>query len=120
MQIVNGRVNGLNLTRSIGDFSHKQIKGIPFNKQPITCMPDIIEVERTGQEELLVVGCDGIWEKYGDDHEKLTIEFKEALKTHHSSDCLKHFFDKNLNSGQSQTDPYGRDNMTAILLEFKK
>lgn len=40
--IIQGRVNGLNLTRSIGDFSHKNVKGLPFNQQPITCMPDII------------------------------------------------------------------------------
>lgn len=59
--IVQGRVNGLNLTRSIGDFSHKTVPGLPFNQQPITCMPDIIEVARNGQEELLLVGCDGIW-----------------------------------------------------------
>lgn len=59
--IVQGRVNGLNLTRSIGDFSHKKVEGLPFNQQPITCMPDIIEADRTGQEELLIVGCDGIW-----------------------------------------------------------
>jgi hypothetical protein len=25
-----------------------------------------------------------------------------------------------LNNGSTPTDPYGRDNMTAILLEFKK
>jgi protein phosphatase 2C family protein 2/3 len=40
--IIQGRVNGLNLTRSIGDFSHKKVAGLPFNQQPITCMPDII------------------------------------------------------------------------------
>ncbi len=43
-----GRVNGLNLTRSIGDFSHKKVEGLQFQQQPITCMPDIIEVARTG------------------------------------------------------------------------
>jgi len=40
--IIQGRVNGLNLTRSIGDFSHKNMPGLAFNQQPITCMPDII------------------------------------------------------------------------------
>jgi hypothetical protein len=30
------------------------------------------------------------------------------------------FFDKNINNGTQQGDPYGRDNMTAILVEFKK
>jgi hypothetical protein len=33
--------------------------------------------------------------------------------------CLKHFFDSNIcpEGGKSQ---YGRDNMTAIIVEFKK
>ena len=59
--IIQGRVNGLNLTRSIGDFSHKKVEGLPFNQQPITCMPDIIEIDRNGKEELILIGCDGIW-----------------------------------------------------------
>ncbi len=83
-------------------------------------MPDIIEVQRNGEEELILIGCDGIWEKYGDDHEQLTRHFITELRTYNSSDCLKQFFDKNLNPGTTPTDPYGRDNMTAILLEFKK
>jgi len=95
--IIQGRVNGLNLTRSIGDFSHKQVPGLSFNKQPITCMPDIIEVERIkGKEELLLLGCDGIWEKYGDGHEELCRYFEGELKNRNSSECLKVFFDKNI------------------------
>ena len=83
-------------------------------------MPDIIEVERTGKEEMIVVACDGIWQKYDDNSPKLIKEFLESLKTSNSSEVLKAFFDKNLNPGTSNTDPYGRDNMTAIIVEFKK
>ena len=63
-----------------------------------------------------MVGCDGIWEKYGDDHVELTRYFREALKTKNSSECLKDFFNKNINPGTNKTDPYGRDNMTAIIV----
>ena len=83
-------------------------------------MPDIIEVARKGTEEIMIIGCDGIWEKYENETAKLTQEFKEGLKTSNSSEVLKTFFDKNLNPGTSNTDPYGRDNMTAVLVEFKK
>lgn len=39
-KIINGRVNGnLNLTRAIGDFKERAVPGIPFDKQPITCLP---------------------------------------------------------------------------------
>ena len=83
-------------------------------------MPDIIEVPRKGKEELLVVACDGIWQKYGDDSSQVTKYFVENLKKKNSTQCLKQFFDENLNPGTSKTDPYGRDNMTAILIEFKQ
>jgi serine/threonine protein phosphatase PrpC len=64
----------------------------------------------------MIIGCDGIWEKYGDNCAELTKEFRESLKKMNSSECLKAFFDKNLNPGTNNTDPYGRDNMTAILI----
>ena len=39
-----GRVNGgLNLTRSFADFSYKQNKDLPYDKQMITCKPDIVK-----------------------------------------------------------------------------
>lgn len=83
-------------------------------------MPDIIEAPRDGKEELLIIGCDGIWQKYENDTDKLTKFFADSLKTSNSSEVLKTFFDKNLNPGTNKTDPYGRDNMTAVLVEFKK
>lgn len=83
-------------------------------------MPDIIEAKRTGKQEILIIGCDGIWQKYENETAKLTKYFVDGLKKSNSSDCLKEFFDKNLNPGTNQTDPYGRDNMTAVLVEFKK
>lgn len=79
-------------------------------------MPDIIEVERTGKEEIIIIGCDGIWEKYEETTALLTKYFLDNLKTSNSSDCLKAFFEKNINSGTSNNDPWGRDNMTAILM----
>lgn len=42
-----GRVNGgLNLTRSFGDFDYKRNSKLAYDKQMITCKPDIKEFER--------------------------------------------------------------------------
>lgn len=57
-----GRVNGgLNLSRSFGDFNYKRNNSLPWTEQMITCKPDIKVVERTPQDEFIIVGCDGIW-----------------------------------------------------------
>lgn len=50
----------------------------------------------------------------------MTQWFKDGLKDTNSSELLKAFFDKNINPGTAKTDPYGRDNMTAIVIEFLK
>lgn len=80
-KIVNGRVNGnLNLTRALGDFNERAVPGIPFDKQPITCMPEITEIERNGTEELLIVACDGIWEReYETNVDLLLRKLKKSL-----------------------------------------
>ena len=68
-------MNGLNLTRSIGDFSHKKVAGLQYHKQPIICVPEIKEYERTKDDKFILLGCDGIWERYGDDSDELTKHF---------------------------------------------
>lgn len=57
------RVNGnLALSRAIGDFEFKQNSGLPAEKQIVTADPDVIEHTCTGEEEFLVLACDGIWD----------------------------------------------------------
>jgi len=60
-----GRVNGgLNLTRSFGDFDYKKNASLPYHQQMITCKPDIKNVKRSSEDEFIILGCDGIWERY--------------------------------------------------------
>ena len=115
--IIQGRVNGLNLTRSIGDFGHKNVAGLQFNKQPIICVPQVKQFDRSKQDKFIILGCDGIWQKYEDDHVKLTEHFNKELETKSGNDALKDFFDQNIATTMGNT-PYGKDNMTAILIEF--
>lgn len=60
-----GRVNGgLNLTRSFGDFGYKKNTSLSYAEQMITCKPDIKSVERQKTDQFIILGCDGIWERY--------------------------------------------------------
>ena len=97
-KIINGRVNGnLNLTRAIGDFNERAVPGIPFDKQPITCLREITEIVRDGSEELLVVACDGIWERdYESNVDLLLRKFKAALGKKAGPKVLEEFFDEHL------------------------
>lgn len=58
-----GRVNGnLALSRAIGDFEFKQNADLPPERQIVTADPDIVVHDVTGEEEFLVLACDGIWD----------------------------------------------------------
>ena len=61
--ITEGRVDGnLNLSRSLGDLKYKQNKNLHPEEHPVTANPDIYEYELTGEEDFIIMGCDGIWE----------------------------------------------------------
>lgn len=55
-----GRVNGnLALSRALGDFEFKQNFSLQPEKQIVTADPDIITHKLDGEEEFLVLACDG-------------------------------------------------------------
>ena len=61
--VINGRVNGnLALSRAVGDFAFKQNKELSAEKQSITAAPDVTVTEMTGDDEFIVLACDGIWD----------------------------------------------------------
>jgi protein phosphatase 2C family protein 2/3 len=66
--ITMGRVNGgLNLSRSFGDFDYKRNVDLGYDEQMITCKPDIKEIGREKGDDFILMGCDGIWERYVED-----------------------------------------------------
>ena len=61
--IQEGRVDGnLNLSRSLGDLKYKINKELKPEEHPVTANPDLKVEELTGDEDFIVMGCDGIWE----------------------------------------------------------
>ena len=57
------RVNGdLAVSRALGDFVYKRCETQPPEHQAVTAFPEIIAEKRTGQDEFIVLACDGIWD----------------------------------------------------------
>ena len=118
-QIINGRVNGgLNLTRSLGDFNYKQNKSLRYDEQLIICKPDVTEVDRSpGNDEFIIMGCDGIWERYVNDSQSLVTRiWNERKLGNNGVTILKGLLDSML--AKDTSEQIGHDNMTAILIEF--
>ncbi|XP_062163570.1 probable protein phosphatase 2C 60 isoform X1 [Alnus glutinosa] len=113
-----GRVNGsLNLARAIGDMEFKQNKYLSAEKQIVTANPDINAVELCDDDEFIVLACDGIWDCMSSQqlvdfiHEQLSLESKLSVVCERVLDrCL----------APSTAGGEGCDNMTMILVQFKK
>ncbi|KAK4590089.1 hypothetical protein RGQ29_020594 [Quercus rubra] len=126
-----GRVNGsLNLARAIGDVEFKQNKSLPADRQIVTANPDIktvcgiwtsavfvrIGVELCDDDEFLVLACDGIWDCMTS--QQLVDYVREQLKTESKlSAVCERVFDRCLAPSAGGE---GCDNMTMILVQFKK
>ncbi|KAH7523955.1 probable protein phosphatase 2C 60 isoform X1 [Ziziphus jujuba] len=113
-----GRVNGsLNLARAIGDMEFKQNKFLPAEKQIVTANPDINTVELCDDDEFMVLACDGIWDCMSS--QQLVDYIHEQLRSESKlSAVCERVLDKCL--APSTAGGEGCDNMTMILVQFKK
>lgn len=124
--ITDGRVDGnLNLTRALGDLKYKVKEGLKPEEFPITANPDTYEYDITPDSDFILMGCDGCWETKSNEemvkwiYEKLDgkgqtmsmIDLKGIV-----SDLLHEI----LSPDHVQTNGVGCDNMTCILIVFKK
>merc|ERR1712050_654961 len=63
-KVIAGRVNGrLSLTRGLGDFAYKKNKTSSPDGQIITAFADVFVEDLHDEDEFLVIGCDGLWER---------------------------------------------------------
>lgn len=69
------------MSRSLGDFNYKRVKGKGWDEQPITCKPDITEIPRMVEDEFIILGCDGIWERYVNDSQPMVTRISNERKT---------------------------------------
>jgi protein phosphatase 1G len=63
--VVDGRINGnLNLSRAIGDLEYKKNGDLKNHEQLIIAVPEIKQRNLSTDDEMIILGCDGIWELY--------------------------------------------------------
>lgn len=75
------------------------------------------EFDRNQNDEFIIMGCDGIWERYVKDSQPLITRIWNEKKSNTDGvNILKNLLDFLLAS--DTTDETGCDNMTAVLIEF--
>ncbi|KAJ4794063.1 Protein phosphatase 2C-like protein [Rhynchospora pubera] len=114
-----GRVNGtLSLARAIGDMEFKHNKFLSAEKQIVTCNPDINSIDITDEDEFLILACDGIWDCMTS--QQLVDFIHEQLKTETRLSAVCEKVMDHCLAPPSSVHGEGCDNMTMVLVQFKK
>jgi protein phosphatase 1G len=114
------RVNGnLNLSRAIGDLEYKKNLDLQPHEQMITSTPDILRMERSSDDEFIILGCDGVWDVLSNDDcvhfvRSRLVEGK-AIK-----DICEEIADECLSPDPKATQGIGADNITCIIVDIRK
>lgn len=125
--VEDSRVNGsLALSRAIGDFEYKSNTTKNYKEQMVTCLPEIKKKMRSKDDEFIVLACDGIWDCLNNDQcINMLNDFMKERKDRNKnlaqmSQCIELMFDKIIATDLMQSGGVGTDNMTTVIVEFKK
>eukprot|EP00759_Apiculatamorpha_spiralis_P008087 PhF_6_TR15063/c0_g1_i1/m.23670/K14803/PTC2_3; protein phosphatase PTC2/3 len=119
--IKDGRVEGmLAVPRAFGDFDFKQLggeKGTPEN-QAVSVVPEIRQVQLQGDEEFVLIACDGIWDVVSSQQ---AVDFvrRKLSKGTSPEDCVALLLERCI-SNEVTEDGVGTDNMSVILIILRK
>jgi protein phosphatase 1G len=69
------------LSRCLGDLYYKKNTNLAYERQTITGHPDIKTVDLCRDDDFIVIGCDGVWERYEKNGQELiTLIREERMK----------------------------------------
>mmetsp|Transcript_4674 Transcript_4674/g.12197 ORF Transcript_4674/g.12197 Transcript_4674/m.12197 type:complete len:210 (+) Transcript_4674:898-1527(+) len=113
-----GRVNGnLNLSRSIGDLKYKQVPNIDPADQMITAQPDIVQLELAGDDEFIILACDGIWDCLS--NEQAMQYVRSRIETRTPEEIGIEMLDNIISHDPRLTQGIGSDNMTVMIIDLQ-
>lgn len=106
------RVNGeLAVSRALGDYTYKNSGHVEPKDQMVTAYPDIHIVKRDGEEQFLMLACDGIWDVLS--NEAAGARVQELIRGKYRGEPLskvnERLLDLCLEKGS-------RDNMTTLFV----
>lgn len=120
--VSDGRVLGnLNLSRCLGDSEYKLDENISAEEQIISCFPDIKIENLDDSCDFAVLACDGIWDcKTNQEVCDFFIEKMKQKPTEKLSKLIEELFDEILAPDVYTQEGVGCDNMSCIIIQFKK
>lgn len=111
--IMMGRVCGnLAVSRALGDFTYKEVRTLPPEKQKISNCADITIIPRNDIDDFLIVACDGIWDVVTNQQ---AVSFVSRLRKSNETASIasEKLLDHCLRRGST-------DNMSALIVYFPR
>jgi len=116
-----GRVKGnLNLSRSLGDLEYKQNKKLPPEDQMITAFPEFIVENFTDDCDFMIIGCDGVWDCKTNQEACDYVTERLKKNTGKLSKIIEELLDDIVAPDIYTETGVGCDNMTCVIVQFKK
>lgn len=113
----------MNLSRSLGDFEYKSNSNKNYKEQMVTCDPEIRKVSRqTGSDEFIILACDGIWDCLTSEEAVARVRkgMAERSAKEKINEVIENIFDEIIAKDILSSSGVGTDNMTCVVVEFKK
>ena len=124
--VMSGRINNdLGVSRGFGDFEYKNNNKLSPENQIITANPDILIEDLNNECDFVVIACDGIWECLSNIDVCNFIQEKLLSKDVQNenfklSGILESLFDNICAKDLNVNSDVGFDNMSCIIIQFKK
>lgn len=117
-----GRILGnLNLSRGLGDNEYKMDSKLRPDEQIMSNIPDV-KIEKLNDEiDFIVIACDGIWDCLS--NQEVIDFFNDKFKANPNgriSDMIEEFFEQIIAPDVYTETGVGCDNMSCIVIKFKK
>ena len=120
--VSDGRVLGnLNLSRGLGDSEYKMDKKLKPEQQILSNMPEVKIENLTNDIDFIVIACDGIWDCKT--NQEVCDFFIEKFNKDHDrkiSESIEELFDEIIAPDVYTDTGVGCDNMSCIVVQFKK
>lgn len=113
---ING--NGLNLSRSIGDWQYKRRDDLGPEQQVVCSTPEIHVEPRTPEDEFVVVACDGIWDVKT--NEEVCRFIRDAIQRGEGLERIaEDLLDSCICPDPKASCGLGGDNMTCVVVQLQ-
>eukprot|EP01062_Namystynia_karyoxenos_P007292 TRINITY_DN12563_c1_g1_i1.p1 TRINITY_DN12563_c1_g1~~TRINITY_DN12563_c1_g1_i1.p1 ORF type:complete len:704 (+),score=237.13 TRINITY_DN12563_c1_g1_i1:121-2112(+) len=117
-EVRNNRIEGmLSVPRAFGDFDFKQCGGKGPEAQAVSVAPENKIIERSPDDEFILVACDGIWDGF-DNEEAVEFVLEKRKEDCGDEQIVCAMMDANLPS-EIDEEAIGTDNQTCILVTLQ-